>query len=101
MSKKKYRQFSEAFKKDALDLLEHSGKTMAQIERDLGISPGLLGKWKQRYKIDETSQKLTASDTAAGQKEIQHLKRELDLARMERDILKKAISIFSQEDKKE
>lgn len=101
MSKKKYRQFSEAFKKDALDLLEHSGKTMAQIERDLGISPGLLGKWKQRYKIDETSQKLTASDTAAAQKEIQRLKRELEVARMERDILKKAISIFSREDKKE
>jgi transposase len=101
MSTKKYRQFSEAFKKDALDLLEHSGKTMAQIERDLGISPGLLGKWKQRYKIDETSQKLTASDMTAAQKEIQRLKRELEVARMERDILKKAISIFSQEDKKE
>ena len=101
MSKKKYRQFSKAFKIDALDLLEHSGKTMVQIERDLGLSPGLLGKWKQRYKIDETSQKLTASDTAAAQKEIQRLKRELEVARMERDILKKALSIFSQEDKKE
>ena len=101
MSKKKYRQFSKAFKIDALDLLEHSGKTMVQIERDLGISPGLLGKWKQRYKIDETSQKLTASDMVAAQKEIQRLKRELEVARMERDILKKALSIFSQEDKKE
>jgi len=101
MSKKKYRQFSKAFKIDALDLLEHSGKTMAEIERDLGLSPGLLGKWKQRYKIDESSQKLSASDTAIAQKEIQRLKRELEVARMERDILKKALSIFSQGDKKE
>jgi len=99
MSKKKYRQFSEAFKKDALEHLERSGKSMAQVERDLGISPGLLAKWKQRYKIDEKSQELTASDMVAAQQEIRRLKKELENARLERDILKKAISIFSQEEK--
>jgi len=96
MSKKKYRKFSETFKKDALELLENSGKTKAEIERDLGISPGLLGKWKMRYKIDQENRTLSPSDTEAAQKEIRRLKRELDTARMEREILKKAISIFSQ-----
>ncbi|MBT4304220.1 MAG: IS3 family transposase, partial [Chloroflexi bacterium] len=42
MSKrKKYRKFSKTFKLDALQLLANSGKSKSQIERDLGISPGL------------------------------------------------------------
>ena len=98
MSKKKYRKFSEAFKKDALELLENSNKTMVQIERDLDISPGLLGKWKNRYRIDEKSGELTASEMEATLKENRRLKRELEIARMERDILKKAIRIFSEEE---
>jgi len=99
MSKKTYRQFSEGFKLEALQLLESSGKSMSQIERDLGISPGLLGKWRQRYQVDQSSQSLTASDMVAAQKEIRRLERELKIAQMERDILKKAVSIFSQEEK--
>lgn len=99
MSKKKYRQFSEEFKLEALKLLESSGKPMSHIERELGISPGLLGKWKQRYKVDETTGDLAPSEFEALQKENRRLKRELDIAREERDILKKAISIFSGREK--
>ena len=98
MGKKKYRKFSETFKKDALLLLESSGKRIAEIERDLDISPGLLGKWKKRYKIDEESGELSASEIEATLKENRRLKRELEIARMERDILKKAIRIFSEEE---
>ena len=58
MSKKKYRKFSEDFKLEALQLLESSGKPKSQIERDLGISPGLLGKWRQRYHVDKVSKRL-------------------------------------------
>ena len=98
MSKKKYRQFSKAFKLEALQLLESSGKPMSEIERDLGISPGLLGKWRQRYRVDEEKGSLTDSDLQAAQKEIRRLERELKIAQQERDILKKAIRIFSQEE---
>jgi len=99
MSKKKYRKFSESFKLEALQLLESSGKPTTQIERDLGISPGLLGKWKQRYQVDESNQSLASSDLIAEQKENRRLERELKIAKQERDILKKAIRIFSQEEK--
>lgn len=99
MSKKKYRKFNETFKLEALQLLESSGKSMSQVERDLGISPGLLGKWRDRYKVDEVSNSLTSSDIVAAQKEIRRLERELKVAQMQRDILKKAISIFSQEER--
>ena len=39
-----YRKYTEEFKLEALELLKGSGKTSRQIERDLGITPGLLVK---------------------------------------------------------
>ena len=65
----------------------------------LGISPGLLGKWRQRYQVDESNQNLTSSDLVAAQQENRRLARELKIAQQERDILKKAVRIFSQEEK--
>ena len=99
MSKKVYRKFSEEFKLETLKLLESSEKPMSQIERDLDISPGLLARWKQRYKVDENTGNLSPSDTEAMQKENRRLKRELAIAQEERNILKKAISIFSGREK--
>ena len=46
-----YRKYTEEFKLEALELLKSSGKTARQIERDLGITPGLLVKWRDRYQV--------------------------------------------------
>ena len=46
-----YRKYTEEFKLEALELLKSSGKTSRQIERDLGITPGLLVKWRDRYQV--------------------------------------------------
>ena len=51
MREKKYRTYTEEFKLEALDLLESSGESAAQIERDLGITKGLLLKWRDRYQV--------------------------------------------------
>ncbi|MFN2303137.1 MAG: transposase [Anaerolineales bacterium] len=99
MRKKQYRKFSKSFKLEALRLLESSEKPAAEIERDLGITPGLLGKWKTRYQIDQESGKLASNELQAARREIRRLERELEIAQQERDILKKAVGIFSQEEK--
>jgi len=99
MSKKAYRQYTKEFKLETLKLLESSEKSMTQIEQDLDITPGLLGKWKQRYKVDEITQELGPSDMEGLKKEIRRLARELAIAQEERDILKKAIGIFSGREK--
>jgi transposase len=99
MSKKKYRKFSKAFKREALQLVESGEKTMAEIERDLGISPGLLSKWRKRYQLNQDNQDLESSDLLAARREIRRLKRELEITQREREILKKVVSIFSQEEK--
>lgn len=98
MNKRQYRKYSSEFKLEALSLAKTSGKSLVQIERELGITPGSLAKWRERYQVkeDDAQPTLEPSDLAAAQGEIRRLRRELLVAEQERDILKKAISIFSQ-----
>jgi len=93
-----YRTYTKEFKLEALQLLETSGKSAAQIERDLGITTGLLLKWRSRYQVTngEGGATLEASDLEAAQAEVRRLRRALMIAEQERDILKKAVGIFSQ-----
>jgi transposase-like protein len=58
MSKRRYRMYSDEFKRNALELAETSDKSDAQIERDLGVSSGLLSQWQKRYKVREESNRL-------------------------------------------
>lgn len=46
--KKDRRQYTREFKLEALRLLETSGKSATQIERDLGIGSGNLYRWKRK-----------------------------------------------------
>lgn len=93
-----YRTYTEEFKWEALELLKSSGKTARQIERDLGITPGLLVKWRDRYQViaKGTEQAhLELSDMEAAKREIKRLRRRLAEVEEEREILKKTINIFS------
>jgi transposase len=96
---KKYKTYSEEFKRDALRLLETSEKTQAQIEQDLGLTPSLLGKWKKRYQINDNSKRqeptLERSDIEALKAENRRLKKELETVKQEREILKKAAIYFA------
>ncbi|MBK8139472.1 MAG: transposase [Chloroflexi bacterium] len=70
------------------------GRSIARIERDLDLTPGLVYKWQQqRYRVQEMS--LQSSEARAEQAELRRLKRELEIVKQERDILKKAIQVFS------
>jgi transposase len=98
MSEKKYRTYTQEFKLEALALLKSSGKSALQIERELGITPGMLLKWQNRYQVvspaaGKTS--LEASDLEAAKREIKRLQRELTEVAEEREILKKVVNIFS------
>jgi transposase len=93
-----YRKYAEEFKLEALELLKSSGKTSRQIERDLGITPGLLVKWRDRYRViskEAEQAHLELSDMEAAKREIKRLQRRLTEVEEEREILKKTINIFS------
>jgi len=91
-NKPHYRKYTEEFRLEALELLKSSGKTARQIERDLGITPGLLVKWRDRYQViaKETEQThLELSDMEAAKCEIKRLRWRLSEVEEEREILRK------------
>ena len=98
MKERKYREYPWEFKVDALEMLKRSEKSSAEIERELGITPGLLLKWQARYQIlqnEEQAIKLGPSDLEGAKAEIRRLQRKLAEVEEEKEILKKAVSIFS------
>ena len=97
--KRERRQFDREFKLMAVNLC-HAGKTTSQVAEELDIRPDIVRRWKR-----ELEQHGEGSFSGYGnanltqeQKEIIHLKKELKDAQIERDILKKAVSIFSRND---
>jgi transposase len=98
MNERKYREYSQEFKLDALELLRQGDKSAGQIERELGITPGLLAKWRARYQIVQKEGQpvqIGPSDMEAAKAEIRRLQRELANVEEEREILKKVLNIFS------
>lgn len=91
------KHYTDDFKKEAIHLLETSGKKVGEIERDLGISHGLLRKWQKRFQVNSVSNELELSEIEQVKAELRRTKRELDITRMERDILKKTVGIFSKD----
>ncbi len=92
------RIYTREFKVEALQLLARGGKSAAELERELGITKGMLLKWRDRYRVDERQQTLEPSDLEAARAEVRRLRRELEVTAQERDILKKAVAIFSHKD---
>jgi len=98
MAEKTHRVYTEEFKMEALNLLKSSEKSARQIERDLGITEGLLTKWRDKYqevRSEEGVVSLDASDLESAKREIRSLQRQLAEVTEEREILKKTVGIFS------
>jgi transposase len=94
------RAFTDEFKREAVSLLTSSGRPLTQIASELGIQPSLLRSWRGTLsRTGQASAGPGAVSTTAGpsaeQTEIRRLRKELERAQMERDILKKAVGIFS------
>ena len=96
---KKNKKYAEEFKREVLEMAAQPDVSVAQLERDLGITSGLIYKWRERYCVDEASGELRPSPEREAEAEIRRLKRELEIAKQERDILKKAIQVFSRDQK--
>jgi transposase len=87
--------FTAEFKKEAVQLAYTSGKPKAQIARELGISDSALYSWCKQA-TDHGSDAFPGKGHQTPLEEENHqLKRELERVRQEREILKKAINIFS------
>lgn len=85
------RRYTEEFKREAVRLMETSGKPVAELARDLGINDNNLYRWRGLY----GSQAKANGNMAEMEAELKRLRHEVEVLRVERDILKKAMSIVS------
>lgn len=89
--------YTPEFKREAVRLAQTSGKPIAQVARELGISDTSIHQWRKEL-AEHGSQAFPGSGHQTDQEEeVRRLKRELEIVKKERDILKKAVGIFSRE----
>src|SRR6266508_2126407 len=93
---KEKRRYTREFKLEAVRLYEASEKSMREIEQELGITTYLLSKWVQQFRQPETAVFPGQGKLPEKDAELQRLRREVEILRQERDILKKAVVIFSE-----
>lgn len=90
--KRERKKYSNEFKIDAVKLLMSSGKTVRQISEDLDVHENVLSRWRREYQNAQTPFPGNGNPI---DKELFELKKENAILREEREILKKALAIFS------
>jgi transposase len=84
--------YSDEFKHEAVKLVREQGLPRRQVAADLGIDLDTLRRWLDDATSGTSANPPTSAPSSA---ELARLRRENELLRMERDILKKALGIFS------
>jgi transposase len=90
----KRRQYSSEFKREAVQLVTQGGLSIAQAARDLGLNDNLVSRWKKE--AERNGQRAFPGQGHPQDEELSRLRSEVEVLRQEREVLKKAISIFSQ-----
>ena len=92
MGPEKRRKYDAAFKEEVLKMV-FNGRPVPEVAQSLGIGENLIYRWKRR---DKKAQSHAASNTAdSGNVQIESLNKRIHELEMERDILKKALAVFS------
>lgn len=93
----KRRSYDREFKLNAMLLLKKGGKSQAQICRDLGVPESTFSGWVDEYEIEKENSFRGSGIVRASREERHITQKEFEDIKMERDILKKALAIFSQQ----
>ena len=92
---KMQKTYTAEFKREAVRLAQTSGKPIAQVARELGISDTSIHQWRKELAAHADEAFPGSGHQAAQEEELRRLKRELEVTRQECDILKKAFIVFS------
>jgi len=95
------RKYTREYKVQAVGMLERGEKTGQQIEEDLGIGKGLIYRWRAQLAQEGSGAGIRAfpGNGKPRDEELAALRKELKNVREERDILRKAVAIFSRPQK--
>jgi transposase len=92
--RRRRRQFTEEFKRDAVDLVRTTGRPIAQIAHELGIYDSTLGNWVRQDRIDRGEREGLTTDERA---RLARLEAENTKLGMERDLLKRTVAFWVKE----
>ena len=92
---KSRRSYDREFKIEAVRLATRGDKTMTQVASDLGINSNILSRWKRDLADDPGFAFPGKGKLKPADEDLRRLKKELRDVTEERDILKKALAIFS------
>ena len=95
--KRKPKRYDEAFKREAVRLVVEEGYTQTQVERDLDISSGSVSSWKKAIETNDKNAFVGKGYQRPADAELSQLRKENKRLKEERDILKKAMAIFSED----
>lgn len=93
--KKEQKNYSREFKEDAVKLITDKGIAVSTVAIDLGIHENTLYKWMRLYKADPVDAFPGKGRLKPQDEEFRRLQRENEILKEEREILKKALAIFS------
>jgi len=93
--KKERKIYGKEFKLETLELSRTSGKSDSQLERELGLSRGCLYNWRKQLEQAGEQAFPGKGKLKADDEYVRSLERELAVVQQERDILKKALAIFT------
>jgi transposase len=91
--KRQYKQYTKAFKEEALGSVTEQGYSVPEAAKSLGINPNLLYRWKDQIEERQSGSSLSEDERS----ELQRLRKENKALRMEKEILKKANTFFAKE----
>ena len=94
-TRKTRQSYSSDFKRDAARLVTDQGMKKAQVAKDLGVSPHLIGKWALEYQASGQNAFPGNGRLSPQDQRIRNLEEEVKQLRMERDVLKKATAFFA------
>ena len=89
------RKYTKEFKQEAVQLVLSQDGNASAVARNLGIKPNMLNRWVREYKSDSEYAFPGLGKLKEPDEELRRLRKELADTKMERDILKKALGIFS------
>jgi len=96
MTKRKRRKFTPEFKADTVRLVRESGKTIAEVARELDLTESALRQWVAQAEVD-AGRGPAGELTTTEREELMRLRRENRILQQEREILKKATAFFAKE----
>jgi len=95
MGKKESRHFTREFKRNAVELMVDKGMSAGRVAQELDIHPNLLHQWKRKLLAEGNGAFVGKGNLKPEDAEMRRLRKELEDVKEERDILKKALGVFS------